>query len=128
MNVIVNLIEVKEGAEKIKGYWDETGLDMHIVVTSDKKVVVSSKHWIRVHYIQTELDSNVLWGKLEKVSDRIGRKLIRSEKGSYVYINKLNIEQTQEVFDIIVKVLGVDKGDISRVWELSWDIENAVLP
>ncbi len=124
--LIVNLIDIKVGAEKLKGYWDETGLDMHIAVTTDNKVIVSTKHWVRKHYIQTQMDPNILWERLGEVCNRIGRKLIRSEKGPYVYIDNLNIKQTQEVFNIIVEVLGVDT--IDRVWELSWDIQNAVLP
>ena len=128
MNIIVGLIDVKDGAEKLKGYWDETGLDMHIAVKKDSTVVVETKHWVRKHYVQTNLNTDTIWELLGNMSNKIGRKLIRSEKGPYVYINKLSVKQTQKVFDLLIEELGVSKDDISRVWEINWDIDDAVLP
>ena len=84
--------------------------------------------WLRTHYIQTRESTDKLWEHLYAVSEEIGRKLIKSEKGPYVYINKLNIKQTQEIFDLIIKELSVSRTNISRVWEISFQIDDAVLP
>lgn len=124
---IVIAIEVAEQAEKLKGYWDDTGLDMHIAVKICGTIAVSTKHWTRVHYITPTPTNTVqeIWKNLGTVSDDIGRKFIRSEKGPYVYINKLNEDQTQAVFDKLKEKFG---NNVKRVWELSWDIDDAVLP
>lgn len=126
MEVVVALSQLKEGAEQLKGYWDETGLDMHIAVKENKMIAVSTKHWVRTHYIKTNKTPSELWKDLFRVCDMIGRKLIKSEKGPYVYINKLNIKQTQRIFDMIIEETGAKRDDISRVWELSFNIKDAV--
>ena len=113
---LANIKDIIEAAEKAKGYWDETGLDMHIAVKSNKQITVSSKHWARVHYIQTKISPSLIWENLAEISNDIGRKYIRSEKGPYVYVNNLNITQTQEVFDKLVEGMGCSKKDVSRVW------------
>jgi len=128
MMVIVGLMEIREEAERLKGYWDETGLDMHIAVKEDKNVMVKTKHWARNHYVSTDLEPMEIWKILGNLSGKIGRKLIRSEKGPYVYINKLNSKQTQEIFNMMIEELGATRDDISRVWEMKWDIEDAVIP
>jgi hypothetical protein len=125
MEFIVLLPEIIEQAEKAKGYWDETGLDMHIAVNCDGRIAVSTKHWVRVHYVVTNYSAHILWNMLGDVSKEIGRKLIRSEKGPYVYMHKLNKEQTQEVFD---KIVARTKGKVERHMEWSWDISDAFIP
>lgn len=127
-NIIVEITEIVEEGEKIKGYWDDTGLDMHIAVKENGSMVISTKHWFRVHYIDTSLDSDETWNRLRGVAENIGRKLIKSQKGQYVYIHKLNETQTKDIFDQIVTGLDCDRNDISRVWEMSWDISDAVVP
>ena len=123
---IIMLQEVVSGAEKAKGYWDESGLDMHIAVKKSGQIAVSTKHWSRVHYIITEENTDTLWDKLGEVSDEVGRKLIKSNKGNYVYIHKLNLNQTQSIFDKIKEKLENIK--IERHFEWSWDISDSVLP
>ena len=148
--IYINTIEnVIEQGEKLKGYWDETGLDMHIAVKKDGRIAVSTKHWSRVHYIRTQYNSgsdsgngngngsgsgscgdssggsDVIWEKLSIISKNIGRTLIKSKKGDYVYINKLNKKQTQKIFDRFKEMFG---DDVIKVWEFSWDIDDAVLP
>lgn len=125
---IIDIVTLTE-MEKIKGYYDDTGLDMHIAVvgltSNTTHVVVSTKHWGRVHYIKAEKTPEDCWNILFKIAERIGRTLIKSKKGRYVYVDKLNLDQTQSVFDIFKDEFG---NDISRAWEISWDIENSVLP
>jgi hypothetical protein len=126
---IADIIEIVTELEKIKGYYDDAGLDMHIAVVAlapnNTHVVVSTKHWFRVHYINVEKSASDCWDILFKISKRIGRTLIKSKKGKYVYVNKMNLEQTQSVFDILKEEFG---NNISRVWEPSWDIDDSVLP
>jgi phage terminase large subunit len=132
MSIISDILEIIEYAEKAKGYWDETGLDMHIAVVPanelshiNTRIAVKTKHWGRKHYINSFLNPHKVWEILRQISKKVGRSLIKSQKGDYVYINKLNIEHTQSIFDIMKKEFG---NDIDRVWELKWDIEGAVLP
>jgi hypothetical protein len=126
---IIVLQEVVAVAEQAKGYWDESGLDMHIAVKNKGQIAVSTKHWGRVHYIVPDatLEPQWLWNNvLEPVSNAVGRKLVKSLKGDYVYIHKLNLEQTQSIFDKIKEKVG--KYTIERHLEWSWDIKDAVLP
>ena len=130
---IIMLQEVVTVAEQAKGYWDESGLDMHIAVKKRGQIAVSTKHWGRVHYIVPEksVQPNDLWDNvLGPVSEEIGRKLVRSEQGDYVYIHKLSLDQTQSVFDKIKEKMALLVGDleIERHLEWSWDISDAVLP
>ena len=127
-NIIVDITEIIEETEKIKGYWDDTGLDMHIAVKKNKMIAVSTKHWFRVNYIDTKLDPKEIWKRLRKVSTSVGRKLIKSQKGDYVYIHKLNDAQTKDIFDKIGNMVGCSDADVTRVWEMSWEIKDAVLP
>jgi len=127
---ISDIIQIVEELEKLKGYYDDTGLDMHIAVVPltsapGSNVVVSTKHWARVHYIRTKITPEMCWDKLIEISSEIGRTLIKSKKGKYVYINKLNLDQTQSVFDIFKDNFGKD---ITRAWERSWKIDDSVLP
>jgi len=126
--VLTTAETVIEALEQAKGYWDETGLDMHIAVKANKQVAVSTKHWARVHYIQTKLSPEDMWKRLAMVSNMVGRKLIRSEKGPYVYINKLNESQTKSIFDKIVSALECNNGDVTRNLQYSWNIKDAILP
>ena len=126
---IADIEMIVDTVEKIKGFWDETGLDMHIAVLRDQTISISTKHWYRVHYIKTvNLDDP--WDKvLKQISEKYGRKLIRSTKGKYVYIHKLNEIQTKEIFNEIVNICEKNKwlNNIERHWELSWDIDDAYL-
>lgn len=130
MNYIQNIQDVVTALEKVKGFWDETGLDMHIAVLENNTIAVSTKHWLRVHYIVTKNLDNAWENVLKVVSELIGRKLIRSEKGDYVYVNKLSKNQTQKVFDAIVAQCKLHDWykRIERHWEASWKIETAYLP
>jgi len=124
VDFISEIIHILEESEKVKGYWDDQGLDMHIAVTKSS-VVVSTKHWLCVHYIRTGKSPEEMWKGMKEVSEDIGRTLIKSTKGLYVYIHKLNIEQTQKVFNKLKEKFGTR---IMRVWEMGWDIDNATLP
>lgn len=82
VDVIVELMFIVEEAEKLKGYWDEKGLDMHIAVKTNNQIAVSSKHWARVYYIATyNLDTTKIWVKIGEIMKEFGRKLIKSKKG-----------------------------------------------
>jgi len=121
------LIEASEfvsEVEKLQGYWDDKGLDMHIAVKLNGMIAVSTKHWTRTHYIVTDKTIEELWNILIEISKEIGRKYVKSVRGSYVYIPKLNIAQTQDIFDNMKKKLGYE---IDRKWEISWDIDDAVV-
>lgn len=131
---IQNLEEIVDTFEKLKGYWDNTGLDLHIAVVelpmstldnAKTHVVVSTKHWSRVHYINVNQTSKQVWKHLHQISEEIGRKFIKSTKGKYVYINKLNIEQTQNIFNIFKQHFGTN---IVRAWEMRWDINGSTFP
>jgi hypothetical protein len=114
-------------AEKLKGYWDESGLDMHIAVKRNGMVAVSTKHWGRTHYILTGIfDTDLVWSYVQQVSLEIGRTLIRSEKGPYVYVPKLTLDATQAVFNKLKELLKSE--NIERNFEWSWNIDDAVLP
>ena len=124
VGAIITLSQVVAEAEKLKGYYDETGLDMHIAVKKNGRLAVSTKHWGRVHYIVTDKDPKEIWTSVKEVASDIGRNLIKSEKGPYVYINKLSVTQTQEVFDKFKEKLG---DNIERHFQFSWKIDDAVL-
>lgn len=130
-NIQISLSDINsiiQQAEQMKGYWDETGLDMHIAVKANKQVAISTKHWGRVHYIQTKLEPYQIWLKLDEISKIVGRKLIRSTQGPYVYINKLNEHQTKSIFDKLCAALGCTSNDVTRNWQYSWKIKDAILP
>lgn len=127
-STITDITAIIDEAEKLKGYWDDTGLDMHIAVKANKQFAVSTKHWTRVHYVQTTLEPKEVWSKIFEVSNVVGRKLIRSTKGPYVYINKLNESQTKSIFDKFVSVLGCTNNDVTRNLQYTWSIKDAILP
>ena len=124
---IIALIKLMDEAEMLKGYWDDTGLEMYIAVKNNKMVAISTKHWWRVNYISTELEPNEIWNHLKEISEEVGRKLIKPDEGDYVYIHMLNKTQTKDIFDKIVSKLNCNNTNISRVWERSWEIDDAVL-
>ncbi len=126
--IVSDIIEIIEEAEKLKGFWDDTGLDMHIAVKKDHKIAVSTKHWVRVHYIRTAAESYIeeIWKSVREIASDIGRTLVKSSNGPYVFINKLSETQTERVFDKFKDRFG--KENVQRVWELHWEIDDAVLP
>jgi hypothetical protein len=115
---------VAEEVKAAKKYWDETGLDMHIAVKKNI-ICVNTKHWGRNHYIITNLDTDALWNGLGEISQNIGRKLIESQNGPYVYLHKLNEDQTQDIFDQMTAKFG---DNVERHMEWKWDISDAVMP
>ena len=125
VGLIIETIDFASEVEKIKGYWDDKGLDFHIAVKQDGRLAVSTKHWSRVHYIVTDKSPEEIWDAIKKVAAKISRNLVRSKLGPYVFIPKLNIEQSQHVFDFFKQELGYN---ILRKWEFSWDIDDAILP
>lgn len=126
---IVTLSEINVETEHIKGYYDEQGLDMNIAVveltSTQSSVVVSTKHWSTFHYITTDQSPEDCWKTLFEISTQIGRTLIKSAKGKYVYIHKLNLTQTQSIFDILKNRFG---NNITKAWEMKWDIRDSVMP
>jgi hypothetical protein len=134
---------IVEGAEQLSHYWDAKGLDMHIAVKqptnendtnkSKSVIAVSTKHWSRVHYInpQSSFTPENAWDALAALAQKIGRTLVISQKGPYVYIPKLSAAQTQNVFNYLKQEISNITGDdvkVTRVWEMSWDIDDAVPP
>ena len=124
--IVSDIIEIIEEAEKLKGFWDDTGLDMHIAVKKDHRIAISTKHWVRVHYITTNQSTDEMWKSVGKISKNIGRTLIKSPNGPYVYINKLSEIQTEQIFEKFKEYFGVK--NVVRVWEIHWEIDDAVLP
>lgn len=125
---ISNLIEINEKHEKIKGFWDDFGHDMHIAVVpshTNYHIILSTEHWIKSHHINTNRHANQIWDTLKIISQEIGRTYIISEKGKYMYINKLNLDQITEIYNIFKNHFG---NDIIKVWEIPWNIENSILP
>ena len=126
---ITDIRAICETVEHLKGFWDESGLDMHIAVKKGRynttTIAVDTKHWSRKHYIRTLYTVSKVWEMLSDISEEIGRKYIRSCRGPYVYIHKLNEDQTQSIFNIFKREFG---DDITRAWELRWDISDATLP
>lgn len=123
--------KVVEGVEQLSLYWDAKGLDMHMAVKTTGTIVVSTKHWTRVHYLETGLDADKAWDALIQLAKKISRTLVVSKKGPYVYVPKLSAAQTQNVFNHLkrlVKEMTGKEGEITRVWEMSWDIDDAVAP
>lgn len=123
---IGTIVQVASELEAARGYWDENGLDMHIAIKRDGQVAVSTKHWARTHYIRTR-DKSVeqLWQALRVVAAAVGRSLVRSKYGPYVFVPKLNVAQTQDVFDRLKQEL--DCYDVEREWEFTWSIDDAVI-
>jgi hypothetical protein len=120
--------QVIEGVEQLSLYWDAKGLDMHIAVKSSGTIAVSTKHWSRVHYMRCEgICAEKAWKLLLETAQMISRTLVKSVKGPYVYIPKLNSEQTQSVFNHIKQKMN-EGTEIDRVWEISWDIDDAISP
>ena len=123
---------VSEGIEQLSEYWDAKGLDMHIAVKEGGTIAVSSKHWTRVHYVESQLkDECAAWDVLAGISETIGRTLVLSTKGPYVYIPKLSAAQTQAVFNHIRQAIHKATGGktkVTRRWQLSWKIDDAILP
>ena len=123
---------VVEGLEKAKGYWDAKGLDMHIAILENenrKSIAVSTKHWPRVHYLRMkDVEVSELIDVLKTICEEVGRSVISSVQGPYVYIPKLNMVQTQDIFNKIQKELKDREITfrIIRLWQMSWDIEDAV--
>jgi len=122
---ITTFMVVADEVKKAKKYWDETGLDMHIAVKKNGKIVVNTKHWSRNHYIVTNLDTEALWNGLGEISQNIGRKLIESQNGPYVYLDKLNVDQTQDIFNQMKDKFG---DNVERNFEWKWDISDSVMP
>jgi len=123
---VIEAIELMEELEKIKGYWDDKGLDMHIAVKKDGQIAVSTKHWVRVHYLRAEGTAlKEMWQNINAVAKQVGRSLVKSKQGPYVYIPKLGVEQTQNIFNAIRSKMG--EHTISKKFEFSWDIDDAVL-
>lgn len=133
MDAEKNVLEIYDQLEKANEYWDEAGLDMHIAVipfstdylNHKTKIAISTKHWARGYYINSSLSIQEVWLLIYQISQTIGRSLIKSKLGPYVYINKLNCEQTQAVIDLFKEKIG---NDVYRAWEIKWDIEGAELP
>ena len=134
--IIIEAIELAEELEKVKGYWDDKGLDMHIAVKKTKYdndghqkrgavIAVSTKHWARVHYLYTEKDADELWIDLKSVAETVGRSLVKGAYGPYVYIPKLSVKQTQDIFNKIRGCIG--DHEIKRKFQFSWKIDDAVL-
>ena len=134
--VVIEAIEFVEEMEKVKGYWDDKGLDMHIAVkkskfcdNGDRKrgavIAVSTKHWARVHYLYTQKTAKELWANLAGVAGDVGRSLVKGAYGPYVYIPKLSVNQTQDIFNRIRACVG--SHDIKRKFQFSWKIDDAVL-
>ena len=124
--VIIEAVALVEELEKVKQFWDEKGLDMHIAVKADGRLAVSTKHWGRVHYIRSDKNPEALWSIVDDVARSVGRSLILSVQGPYVYIPKLNVGQTQEIFNRFKNLL--DHNNVERHFQRSWSIEDAVLP
>ncbi len=102
---------------------------MYIAVKRSGKITISTKYWFRVNYIIPDflVEPDEIWEKILKpVAGEIGRTYIRSEEGNYVYLHKLNKQQTQDVFDKILSK--ISNLQIERHWEYTWDATDAVLP
>jgi hypothetical protein len=127
--VIIEAIEMVEEMEKVKGYWDDKGLDMHIAVKLNKDgqsiIVVNTKHWIRLHYLYSEKNPSDIWSDLKIIANNIGRSLVKGAYGPYVYIPKLSVKQTQDIFNKIRGQIG--KHRIKRKFQFSWNIDDALL-
>lgn len=130
INIVNTLEELKKDYEMIKGFWDSTGLALYLAVKQNGSIGVSTKHWTDVMYIQTQNCTTLqLWQILGKVTDNIGRTMVRSERGSYVYIPNLNEQQTEEVYNKIVSELQSENIVFDEVYKMEWewDVADAVL-
>ena len=136
----VNDIEgVVDAAEKLYEFWDETGLDMKFAVCPNAgkaergtlRIAISTTHWFRVNYvICQDVTLEEIWGVFKRVGEKIGRTFVKHRDGTWMYIHKLNREQTEGVYNCLLENLESLRVDysIERHWEFNWEIEGARLP
>ena len=130
IKIVNTLQEIEKDYEIAKGFWDAQGLALYLAVKRNGSVGISTKHWTDVVYLETQNSSpHELWLILGKVTDAIGRTMVRAERGSFVYIPNLNEEQTEEVYNKIVTELQSQKiifdENLKMEWE--WEVDDAVL-
>ena len=128
MDIIYTTMEIIESQEKVKGVWDSNGKYMNIAVKTNNTIAIYTPYWPQVHYIPSSSDTQGIWKSLGQLSDKIGRKLVKSNKGRYVYIDHLNTFQIQDIVAMLLKIINTQSCDIVKVWELQWDISDATLP
>ena len=120
----VNLLD--QATEKLQGFWDDTGSDMNIAIKGNGKIAISSGQLLRVSYLTPRMEKTPaeLWQVLHQVSEEIGRTLVKSQQGPYVFIPKLGKHDTRRIFRKLKRAL---HADVIRKLEESWDVEDAVL-
>lgn len=133
-DVVSEFNDVEQLMEKAEQYYDSLGLALSFAVLKNNVIVLSSKHWLKNCYIEVEQvddDKNFvygLWDIISTVSRDINRELERTPpETNFVFISKLNRDQTQKVYDALVKQLGERKLDFDVIEQYNlfgWDIND----
>lgn len=137
-DVVSEFSDVQQILEKTEQYYDSMGMALSMAILKDNVIVLSSKHWMKNCYIEVQqIDDDDkfvygLWDVLVQTSRNINRELERSNgETKYVFIPKLNRQQTTKVYEAIIQELQDRKLDFDVVEQLNffgWNVteENTV--
>lgn len=137
-DVIDEFNDVGALLEQGEQYYDSLGLSLSMAILNDNVIVLSSKHWLRNCYIEIQqVDDDKkfvfgLWDILTTVSRNINRELDRNDNETkFVYISKLNRDQTQKVYEAIIEEIEdrrLDFDVVERYNFFGWNVneENTV--
>ena len=119
--------------------YDSFGFAVCIAVTKENQIVISSKHWVFVYYIETKFQTTTdknpvqLWDLVVSVANTKKYDIMRDENENvYVYIPKQTRENTNQIFESILDELRDRKimyDVFSRFHLYGWDVnkENAII-
>lgn len=127
--------DVQQLIEKGEEYYDSLGLALSMAVLNNNSIVLSSKHWLKNYYIEVQqIDDDEkfvfgLWDVIITVSREINRELERNpNETNFVFITKLNREQTAKVYESVIQELNNRKLDFDVVEQYNlfgWNANNA---
>ena len=131
--VIIDIVD------KTEDLYDSYGFAVCIAITKKNQIVISSKHWVYVYYIETKFqetnDKNPvqLWDLIVSIANKKKYDINRDEdENIYVYIPKQNRENTNQIFESILDELrnrNIIYDVFSRFHLYGWDVnkDNAIL-
>jgi len=131
-DVVSEFNDVQEILNQTEEYYDSMGMALSMAVLANNTIVLSSKHWLTNYYIEVQQPDNDakfvygLWDIIVQTSRNINRELDRSaNEDKYVFISKLNRDQTKKVYDSMIKELEDRKLDFDVVQQYNifgWNV------